>query len=168
MSDPVYTYLGLGSNLQEPLAQLNRALEELSRIPGSRLVNVSPFYRSKPVGPQDQPDFINAAACMETNLEAHALLDQLQAIEQLHGRQRKQHWGPRTLDLDILLYGNQTIDTQRLQVPHPYLTERNFVLVPLANIAPGLTLPGGQSLDRLVTQRDIDDLVALDPLGQSD
>lgn len=157
----VYAYIGLGSNLANPEGQLREALTALNQLNGSRLINVSPLYRSKPVGPQDQPDFINAVACLETQLDAHALLDQLQAIEQLHGRERLQHWGPRTLDLDILLYGEQTISTERLQVPHPYLTERSFVVIPLADIAPGLTLPQGQNIDDLANQYASDELEPL-------
>lgn len=144
-------YIGLGSNLEEPRQQVSRALEELAQIPQSRLVDASSLYRSDPVGPPGQPDYINAVACLETELEAHALLDQLQAIEQAHDRVRKIHWGPRTLDLDLLLYGDQTINTERLTVPHAFMTERGFVLWPLAEIAADLTLPDGQKLEQLLS-----------------
>lgn len=144
-------YIGLGSNLEEPRQQVSRALEALAQIPQSRLVDASSLYRSDPVGPPGQPDYINAVACLETELEAHALLDQLQAIEQAHDRVRKIHWGPRTLDLDLLLYGDQTINTERLTVPHAFMTERGFVLWPLAEIAADLTLPDGQKLEQLLS-----------------
>ncbi|MBU2886103.1 2-amino-4-hydroxy-6-hydroxymethyldihydropteridine diphosphokinase [Gilvimarinus agarilyticus] len=163
MSAAVYAYLGLGSNLEDPRQQLSRAIEALAELPQSRLINVSSYYRSKPVGPQNQPDFINAAACLETQLEALTLLDHLQAIEQQHGRERLQHWGPRTLDLDILLYGDAHIDTERLQVPHPFLTQRSFVLLPLADIAPGIQLPDGQNLQALAEQCNRADITPLDP-----
>ena len=135
-------FIGLGSNLAEPIQQVTQALDELAQIEGCRLLKASSLYSSAPVGPQDQPDFINAVAMLETSLEAHRLLDELQALEQQHQRVRKQHWGPRTLDLDLLLYGTQTIATERLSVPHPYLHERNFVLYPLHEIESDLEIPG--------------------------
>jgi len=145
-------YIGLGSNLENPLAQVEQALVELAAIPESSLLAKSPLYRSAAVGPGDQPDYINAAALLETSLAPLALLDALQAIELSHQRVRLEHWGPRTLDLDILLLDQQTIDSDRLKVPHPYLTQRNFVLYPLADIAPELLLPDGRSLQQLIAQ----------------
>ena len=142
-------YIGLGSNLADPVAQLAAALSALARLPATRLVAQSPFYRSKPVGPQDQPDFVNGAALLETGLEPLALLDQLQAIEQAHGRQRLKHWGPRTLDLDLLLYGSQTLADERLTLPHPELANRDFVLQPLLDLTPDLALPDGRSIASL-------------------
>ncbi|MGP9764495.1 2-amino-4-hydroxy-6-hydroxymethyldihydropteridine diphosphokinase [Halomonas sp. AOP13-D3-9] len=133
-------YIGLGSNLESPIEQIREALNELARLPLSRLVAASSLYASRPVGPQDQPDFINAVAALETQLSPLALLDQLQALEQQHRRRRHRHWGPRTLDLDLLLYANDTIDTPRLRLPHPQMTARAFVLLPLAEIAPSLDL----------------------------
>lgn len=133
-------YIGLGSNLASPLEQVRQALVELTMLPLSRLVAASSLYVSRPVGPQDQPDFINAVAALETRLSPLALLDQLQALEQQHRRQRQRHWGPRTLDLDLLLYGDSHISTPRLSVPHPQMTTRAFVLAPLAEIAPSLNL----------------------------
>ena len=135
------TYIGLGSNLNNPTAQLEQAVEELQALPKSQLNKVSSFYQSKPVGPQDQDDFINAVVEIETSLSPTELFTHLQAIEVAHGRKRRLRWGPRTLDLDILLYGTQTIDTPTLQIPHPEMTNRAFVLVPLMEIAPGLSLP---------------------------
>ena len=134
-------YIGLGSNLQNPEQQINRAFIELGQIPDTQLLTYSPLYRSAAIGPAGQPDYINACAALETQLDAHTLLDALQAIEIDHQRIRKQHWGPRTLDLDILLFGDQVIHTERLQVPHPYLCRRNFVLYPLADIAAETQLP---------------------------
>jgi 2-amino-4-hydroxy-6-hydroxymethyldihydropteridine diphosphokinase len=145
-------YIGLGSNLENPLAQVEQALVELAAIPESTLLAKSPLYRSAPVGPGNQPDYINAAALLETSLAPLALLDALQAIELSHQRIRLEHWGPRTLDLDILLLDQQTIDSERLKVPHPYLTQRNFVLYPLADIAPELLLPDGTSLQQRIAQ----------------
>lgn len=146
----IAAYIGIGSNLADPQQQVSRALQELAAIPGTRLLQASPWYRSTAVGPGEQPDYINGVALLETSLDAHALLDQLQAIEQAHERVREIRWGPRTLDLDLLLYGNDIIATERLSVPHPFLTQRNFVLYPLADIAPQLTLPSGNSLASLL------------------
>ena len=145
-------YLGLGSNLENPRAQVEQALVELAAIPQSNLVASSPLYCSAAVGPGDQPNYINAAALLETSLTPLALLDALQAIEQNHQRVRIERWGPRTLDLDILLLDQLIIDNERLKVPHPYLTQRNFVLHPLADIAPTLVLPCGTSLQELIAQ----------------
>lgn len=131
-------YIGLGSNLASPIEQVREALNELAALPLSRLVAASSLYASRPVGPQDQPDFINAVAALETHLSPLALLDQLQALEQQHRRRRQQHWGPRTLDLDLLLYANDHIDMPRLRVPHPHMTARAFVITPLAEIAPSI------------------------------
>ncbi|PHQ25582.1 2-amino-4-hydroxy-6-hydroxymethyldihydropteridine diphosphokinase [Marinobacter guineae] len=136
-------FIGLGSNLEEPAAQLARAVSELAALPGSTLVAQSAFYASRPVGPQDQPDFVNGAVWLQTELEPHQLLDQLQAIEQAHGRERLRHWGPRTLDLDLLLFGERILDDKRLTVPHRELPNRDFVLQPLLDLKPDLTLPDG-------------------------
>lgn len=133
-------YIGLGSNLESPVEQVLQALNELATLPLSRLAAASSLYASRPVGPQDQPDFINAVAALETGLSPLALLDQLQALEQHHRRRRQRHWGPRTLDLDLLLYAHNHINTPRLRVPHPHMTTRAFVLAPLAELAPALEL----------------------------
>ena len=147
----VRAYIGLGSNLGDPLAQLRSAVKALAQLPGSRLTAVSRFYRSSPMGPSDQPDYLNAVAMLDTRLGAEQLLDALQAIEQAQGRVRgPERWGPRTLDLDLLLYGAECIDSERLQVPHPGIAERGFVLYPLADIAPELVLPDGRSLRELL------------------
>ena len=115
-------YIGLGSNLEDPLAQVMRAFDELADLPQTTLLARSFVYASHAVGPE-QPDYTNAVVLLDTQLTPIALLDALQAIEQAHQRVRIQHWGPRTLDLDLLLYGDQTIDEERLKVPHPYLTQ---------------------------------------------
>lgn len=142
-------FIGLGSNLEDPSAQLERALQALDRLPESRLTATSALYQSRPVGPP-QPDYLNAVARLDTALPPLALLDQLQAIEDAQGRERKERWGPRTLDLDLLLYDQQTLTLDRLQLPHPELARRSFVLYPLADIAPDLTLPGGDTLKSLL------------------
>ena len=137
-------YIGLGSNLQQPLQQLMRALDHIKAIPNTRLIQTSQFYGSTAVGPGQQPDYVNAAARISTDLEPLALLDALQAIEQRQDRVRgPERWQARTLDLDILLYNDQTIELPRLQVPHPRLCERNFVLQPLLDIDEELKLPDG-------------------------
>jgi len=149
-------YVGLGSNLQEPREQVRRALQELAQLPCTRLDRHSSLYRSNPLGPQDQPDYVNAVACLATELAPLPLLDALQAIEQAHGRVRDRHWGARTLDLDILLYGDRVIDLPRLQVPHPQMHRRSFVLKPLLEIAPGLAVPGRGPVAELA--QAVDDL----------
>ena len=153
-------YIGLGSNLEAPLKQVARAFEELAEIPQTQLLARSSIYSSLPVGPA-QPDFINAVALLDTQLPPIALLDALQAIEQAHQRVRIQHWGPRTLDLDLLLYGDQVIDLERLKVPHPYLTQRSFVLYPLADVTPNLHLPDGTPLADLLNRCPADGLIRL-------
>ena len=139
-------YIGMGSNLHEPLLQIKEAIDELKAHPHFHNVKISKIYQSKPVGPQDQPDYINAAAFFQTYLGPHHVLDELQALEQQHGRLRKRHWGERTLDLDLLLYGQAQIRTPRLTVPHPFMLERSFVLFPLSDLKPDLQIPPGHSL----------------------
>lgn len=145
-------FIALGSNQAEPIIQVTRAFDELQRLPQSRLLARSSLYRSAPLGPQDQPAFINAVAMLDTLLEPEALLDALQEIEQCAGRVRKaERWGPRILDLDLLLYANQMIDTPRLQVPHYHMHARSFVLYPLAELAADLTMPDGTPLQELLS-----------------
>ncbi|MGH1432770.1 MAG: 2-amino-4-hydroxy-6-hydroxymethyldihydropteridine diphosphokinase [Neptuniibacter sp.] len=148
--EPVRCYIGLGSNLEDPVWQVQTALKELSKLNQCSLVRTSSLYRSAPVGPQDQPDFINAVAALDTTLEAHTLLDQLQALEQSHRRVRERHWGPRTLDLDLLLFGTEQISTERLTVPHTFMHERSFVLYPLHEISPELIFPDDTLLSQLL------------------
>lgn len=138
----VAAFIGLGSNLDDPAGHICQALEALAELPDTRLAAHSSLYRSPPMGPPDQPDYINAVAELHTALAPEHLLDHLHAIEQQHGRERTEHWGPRTLDLDLLLYGDQKINTSRLTVPHAGMRERAFVLYPLQEIAPEVMLPG--------------------------
>lgn len=143
----VRVYIALGSNLAQPLQQVETALEALDHIPQSSLIACSPFYRTKPLGPQNQPDYLNAVVALDTQLPPEQLLDHTQAIERKQGRVRKdERWGPRTLDLDIMLYGDKLIDTDRLTVPHYGLKQREFMLYPLADIAAGLVFPDGETL----------------------
>lgn len=135
-------YIGLGSNLDTPRDQIERALNALAGLPISECVAHSSLYASTPVGPQDQPDFVNAVAAVHTRLSPLALLDQLQALEQRHRRIRSRRWGPRTLDLDLLWYRDMKVDSPRLILPHPEMLHRRFVLEPLAEIAPSLRLDG--------------------------
>ncbi len=143
-------YIALGSNLQQPRCQLQTAFAALARLPDTQLIAQSSLYRSAPVGYVNQPDFVNAVAAIRTALTPRALLDALLAIEREHGRVREFANAPRTLDLDILLYGERVIRAPGLTVPHPRMHERAFVLVPLAQIAPGVRVPGsGRACDLL-------------------
>ncbi|WP_152208588.1 2-amino-4-hydroxy-6-hydroxymethyldihydropteridine diphosphokinase [Marinobacter changyiensis] len=159
----VEVYIGLGSNLADPLRQLARAVVELASLPDTSLIAQSAFYSSRPVGPQDQPDFINGAVRLNTSLAPLALLDHLQRIENTHGRLRNQHWGPRTLDLDLLLYGDRPVQNERLMVPHPELANRDFVLQPLLELNPELVLPDGRTLAVLRHQCPNNGLKRLEP-----
>lgn len=149
---PVPAWIGLGSNLDDPPAQLRRALAALADTANITLQAVSPFYRSAPMGPADQPDYVNAAARIMTTLAPEALLAVLQTIEQQQGRVRGRRWGERTLDLDLLLYADVRIHTDALVVPHPGLAERRFVLQPLVDIDPALQLPDGTPVLRLLAE----------------
>jgi len=136
-------YIGLGSNLQEPNAQVRRACAGLQGLACTRLVSVSPLYRSKPFGPVPQPDFINAVAGILTQLDARTLLGELQALERALGRPaQRERWGPRVIDLDLLVYGRERREEPGLTLPHSGIVERNFVLYPLADLAPELDVPG--------------------------
>ncbi len=139
---PVRAFVGLGANLGDPEAQVRGALTALEAIRATRLVAASSLYRSTPVGVGGQPDFINAVAAIETARGARALLDELLGVEARFGRRREFPGAPRTLDLDLLLYGDQLIDEPGLVVPHPRMHERAFVLAPLAEIAPETVVPG--------------------------
>ena len=136
-------YVGVGSNLDDPRAQVLAALERLGRLPKTRLVLASRLYRSRPFGPVAQPDFVNAVAGILTQLEPPALLQELKAIESSMGRPaRHERWGPRIIDLDLLALGSERRQDPELTLPHPGIVERNFVLYPLAEIAPDLELVG--------------------------
>jgi 2-amino-4-hydroxy-6-hydroxymethyldihydropteridine diphosphokinase len=136
-------YIGIGSNLADPRVQVERALHALARLPRTKLLRRSRLYRSAPWGRADQPEFVNAVAELQTELAPRELLDALLAIERNAGRERDAtRWGPRVLDLDIISYGDRVTDEPGLHLPHPHLHERAFVLVPLAEIAPDLSVPG--------------------------
>mgnify|MGYP006172180375 CR=1 FL=1 len=146
---PQRVFVGLGSNLEQPSAQIAQAADALRKLAIGHSFQLSSLYSSRAVGPP-QPDYVNAVACFETNLTPLDLLDALQAIERQQGRTRSIHWGPRTLDLDILLIDDLQLQHPRLQVPHPFLSQRNFVLVPLEELAPDLQLPNGDKVADLV------------------
>mgnify|MGYP001061638530 FL=1 len=154
-------YIALGSNLDNPHEQLDRALKSLAQHAAIELIAVSSRYQTPPIGPQ-QPDFINAAAQLRTTLTPIMLLDALQDIEQQQKRRRSVHWGPRTLDLDILLYDNLVLDSKRLSIPHKLMTERAFVLVPLADIGADLTLPAGETVAQLLANCSQQGIVKLE------
>jgi len=157
-------YVGIGSNLGNPVQHVHQAMEDIASEEGIRCVARSSLYRSAPMGPADQPDFINAVVALLTTLSARELLHRMQAIESAHGRVRgRERWGPRTLDLDLLVYGADRIDDPDLTVPHPGIVERNFVLLPLAELAPDLDVPGLGSA-RLLASRLDDQASALEKL----
>ena len=151
-------YIGLGSNLAEPVQQLDAALAALAKLPNTHLLATSAYYSSATLGPSDQPRYTNAVAELETNLAPHDLLDHLQAIELSQGRQRKaERWGPRTLDLDIILFGLRLLDDERLHVPHYHMHARPFVLLPLAELCPAdFQLADGRLLADLLKQCPVD------------
>lgn len=145
-------YIALGSNLASPMAQAKAAIQALATLPESELIAVSSFYRTPPLGPPDQPDYLNAVVALDTELPAEILLDNTQRIEQQQGRVRKaERWGPRTLDLDILLFGKVIINSARLTIPHYDMKNRGFMLWPLFEIAPELHFPDGSSLYSVLT-----------------
>lgn len=142
----ITAHVGLGANLGDAGATLRSAVNALRALPHSRLTGLSSLYRSAPLGPSGQDDYLNAVARLETALPPHDLLQALQDIETRHGRLRLERWGPRTLDLDLLLYGNDRISTPSLTVPHPEIPHRNFVVTPLLEISPAACLPDGTPL----------------------
>ena len=146
-------YIGLGSNLEQPQLQIKQAMDELASIKQSHLAYCSSLYKSKPMGPQDQADFINAVVELHTALNAVELLSELQSIEHHHHRHRDgQRWGPRTLDLDILLYDDTIVNQPDLIIPHPGMHERDFVLYPLYDINPDIEIPGRGHIKTLIQQ----------------
>ncbi len=150
MSRPVVAFVGLGGNLGDAAATLRGALQALQRLPQTRLLQGSRLYRTPAWGHRAQPDFINAVAMLQTTLPARGLLDALLGIEREFGRERTpgERWGPRTLDLDLLLYGEAVLDEPGLHVPHPHLHERAFALLPLLELAPEIVIPGvGRAAD---------------------
>lgn len=155
---PFTAWLGLGANLGNPEATLRQAVADLRQLPQSRLTQLSSLYQSSPIGPEGQPDYLNAVAALETSLTPHALLDALHDIENRHGRERKERWGARTLDIDILLFANDIIRTPNLVIPHAEMKNRNFVLRPLLEVWPDATLPTGELLQCLPAAQQQDAL----------
>lgn len=154
MTATVTAYVGLGANLGDPLQALREAIQALARLPQTRLGATSSFYLSAPVDAGGD-DYVNAVVCLQTALGPHPLLDGLQAIEARFGRERSFRNAPRTLDLDLLLYGRQTLNDERLQLPHPRMTERAFVLLPLLELDPAIDVPGlGAASDFLPAVRE--------------
>jgi 2-amino-4-hydroxy-6-hydroxymethyldihydropteridine diphosphokinase len=141
-----HCFIAMGSNLGEPLTQLRQAMIHLHNLHNTRVIGYSPLYQNPAIGPGEQPDYLNAVVALRTELSASTLLAELQTIELSQGRLRGELWAARTLDLDILLYGNERIDTPALQIPHPRMLQRNFVLYPLYDLAPDLVLPDGSTL----------------------
>lgn len=160
-------FIGIGSNLNNPLEQVQRAITALAGLPLCEVAAISPLYRTQPVGPQDQDDFINGAVELLTAYSPLALLDQLQRLEQQQRRIRVRHWGPRTLDLDLLLYDEQLVDYARLQVPHKEFLKRPFAWKPVIDIAPDVRLPDGSRLHEHIQMSDADDMVQMDALPAS-
>ena len=160
----VVAYIGLGSNLDDPSNHLNTARRDIAALDDVQELGFSSLYRSRPVGPQDQPDYLNAVMKIKTTLPARVLLHRLQAVENAHGRQRLQHWGPRTLDLDLLWYGGQIIDSADLIVPHPQIPHRAFVLHPWAELTDKeIAIPGLGTLGELLAACACDSLYRIDP-----
>lgn len=155
--------VGLGGNLGDAAATLRGAFQELDALPATRLLRASRLYRSRAWGRTDQPDFTNAAAMIETSLDARELLDAMLDIEHRAGRERHadERWGPRILDLDLLLYGDAVIDEPGLRVPHPHLHERSFALVPLVEIAPDAMIPGIGSAREALAKMQPSDIEAV-------
>jgi len=158
---PVTAFVALGSNLEDPVAQVRAGLGALAALPQTRLIAASSLYRNPPAGYHDQPDFVNAVAQIETCLAPRELLDALLVIERSQGRLRDFPNGPRTLDLDILIYGEQVICEAGLTIPHPRMLERAFVLGPLAEIAPAAVVPGAGPVARLAAGVDAAGMVKL-------
>jgi 2-amino-4-hydroxy-6-hydroxymethyldihydropteridine diphosphokinase len=162
-TDLITAYIGLGSNLANPAEQIKSARNAITQIAGVRELGFSSLYHSPPMGPQDQPDYVNAVMCVATGLAPMDLLRCLQRIENDQGRVRKaERWGARTLDLDMLIYGDQVIELPDLVVPHPGLAERAFVLYPLHEIAPQLLVPGKGNIAELLAQCPMNGLKRLD------
>jgi len=157
----ITAFIALGSNLEDPVAQVHAGLRALAALPRTRLIAASSLYRNPPAGYRDQPDFVNAVAQIETRLAPRALLDALLAIERSHGRLRDFPNAPRTLDLDILIYGEEVVCEAGLTIPHPRMLERAFVMLPLAEIAPAAVIPGAGPVAQLVAQVDTTRMVKL-------
>lgn len=149
----IRVFIGLGSNLDDPVAQVQDAIEELDMLPDTLVVARSSLYGSKPMGPQDQPDYVNAVVALDTLLSAEDLFERMLKIETRAGRTRAgEQWGPRVIDLDLLIYGKNTINSDTLTVPHPGMHERDFVIIPLAEVAGNISIPGHGLLTTLINK----------------
>ena len=156
-------WLGLGANLQQPVLQLKEAVQRLGQVAGIEVIQVSSFYRTPPWGDEQQDDFVNAVMQIDTSLDPFNLLQCMQSIENDMGRQRSgSRWGPRLIDIDLLMFGNQTISSTELLVPHPHMHARAFVLLPLAELNEGLEIPGHGTVGSLLSQLDCSDIRRLD------
>ena len=162
----VLAYIGLGSNLNQPALQVARAIAALAELPDSHLLRQSRLYASPPLGPVDQPDYVNAVVEIETALEPLVLLRALHAIEQAQGRVRTRHWGERIIDLDLLLYADWQMASDDLILPHPGIATRAFVLRPLAELAPELEIPGQGALGDLLAARAAEVCFPLDQMQE--
>ena len=161
-------WLGLGANLQHPVMQLKEALNRLDRADGIEVCQVSSFYSTPPWGDEQQDDFINAVVQIETRLDPLSLLHSLQSIENVMGRQRSgRQWGPRIIDIDLLLFGDQVVSSAELLVPHPRMFERAFVLLPLAELDAGIDIPGQGKVGALLSQLDCSGIFRLDEHGET-
>ena len=150
-SDNVHAFIALGSNLEQPVKQLAQAVSALDELPGTHVLRTSQMYANPPMGPQDQPDYVNAVSLISTSLTPSALLEALKGLEQTAGRLSTRVWGARVLDLDILTYGEIILNTSTLTIPHPGIAERRFVLAPWHEIAPDTRLPDGRSIVELLS-----------------
>ena len=155
-------YVAIGSNLNQPQARVHEAFEHLTRLPATQLLLRSRLFLTRPMGPQDQPHFVNAAAGLLTQLTARQLLEGLLRIEQSMGRNRQERWGPRVIDLDLVWMLGETIDEPGLTLPHPGVSTRNFVLYPLADIAPSLSIPGHGKVSDLLKRAGDDGISVLE------
>ncbi|NOQ69634.1 MAG: 2-amino-4-hydroxy-6-hydroxymethyldihydropteridine diphosphokinase [Gammaproteobacteria bacterium] len=155
-------YIGLGSNIEQPYSQIKKAISALNDLPETEVLTDSGYYISKPMGPEDQPDYVNAVVEIETALDAAELLKNCQRIEQQQGRIKTRHWGERTIDLDILLYVDQQILTDDLTLPHPGIWQRDFVYIPLLKLNPEIEIPGKGMLNAIVesTVESVTDVIS--------
>ena len=156
-------YISVGSNLNNPYQQVKSAIDKLKIVDGIRIEAISAWYLSDPVGPKNQSRYVNGVIKISTRLSPNQLLKKLHEIEDAHGRIRNVRWGPRTLDLDILLYGSRMMNTKKLTIPHPEMKIRNFVLTPLADIEPDLVLPDGSILSSLLKNNQLKEIVPILP-----
>lgn len=152
-------YIGLGSNIEQPYLQIKNAIQTLNELRKTTVLNDSGYFSSKPMGPEDQPDYVNAVVKIETSLTAQELLKSCQLIEQQQGRIKTRRWGERTIDLDILLYADNQINLPNLTVPHPGICLRDFVYIPLLKLNPAIEIPGQGMLNRIVSSPVDDDTV---------